>query len=404
MSKMKKLSLTLLLLMGLGSIVMANNVITTNEVTIRPDGTAELIVSLENDEDFNVYAYDFRLYLPDGIEVVKDASYVYALSGRHTDHAVNVQPTNDGAIQFGVSSPNAFLSGTNGSVLGIKLKADESLTEGTTLTGSIKKITYANKEAQTVHPDDMTFNIKIDNVVVLDENALLVPDATSDNVDIKVLRTIKANQWSTICLPFAMSAEKLKAAFGDDYELDYISNCESETDGDGNVTGINVTFTKRTTALQVNRPYIIKISKDITEFEVNAKINPSDAYKTEVTKEDDETGEDVLVCSMTGNLKAGTVVPKNSLFLSDNKFWYSVGKTKLKAFRAYFTFNDVLSSLNGAGVKMFFGDAETRVNDINGDEEESVYDLGGRKLADGKSDAHIRRGVYIVNGQKVVVK
>ena len=82
MNKMKKLSLTLLLLMGLGSMVMANNVITTNEVTIRPGGTAELIVSLENDADFNVYAYDFRLYLPEGIEVVKDGSYVYALSGR----------------------------------------------------------------------------------------------------------------------------------------------------------------------------------------------------------------------------------------------------------------------------------------------------------------------------------
>lgn len=402
MNKMKKLSLTLLLLMGLGSMVMANNVVTTNEVTIRPGGTAELIVSLENDADFNVYAYDFRLYLPEGIEVVKDGSYVYALSGRHTGHAVNVQQTSDGATQFGVSSPSEFLTGTTGSALGIKLKADESLEENTTLQGSIKRITYANKEAQTVHPDDMTFNINIKDLVVLDENALMVPDATTGNVDIRVLRTIKANEWSTICLPFAMSVDKLKAAFGNDYKLAFISGSESETDGDGKVTGINVQFTERTAALQVNRPYVIKTSKDITEFEVNAKINPSDAYKTEIKEDDDETGEEITVCSMTGNLKAGTIVPKNSLFLSSNKFWYSAGKTKMKAFRAYFTFNDVLAEVENVGsrIAISFGGETSGIANLNvGSGDNRYFDLQGRRVT-----RPTKKGLYIQNGIKKVIK
>ena len=43
--KKKKLFTLLLLLTGLGSTAMADNVITTSEVVIRPGGTSELIVS-----------------------------------------------------------------------------------------------------------------------------------------------------------------------------------------------------------------------------------------------------------------------------------------------------------------------------------------------------------------------
>lgn len=409
---MKKIRLLLpLLLCGLYSSVMAENVITTNDVVIRPGGTAELVVSLQNDADFQVYAYDFRLYLPEGITVVKDDSYVYALSSRHSGHAVNVQQTTDGAVQFGVSSPEAYLTGTAGPVIGIKLQADKSLDADVTLPASITTITYANKEAQTVHPANVEFSIKTANRVELDENALLVPDATADNVDILVRRALKAGEWSTICLPFAMSVDKLKAAFGDDYRLYYISGCKFKKDGD-KVTGINVEFTPRTTALQVNRPYIIKVSKDISEFVVNAKINPTDAYRTEVTEEDPDTGDDVTICSMTGNLKTGTVIPKNSLFLNGNKFYYSTGKTRMDAFRSYFTFNEVLADVINADTRIAMSFEETTgvVPIDNGkwiidNEADAWYDLQGRKIDNRKSEnRQLPKGVYVHDGKKMVIK
>jgi hypothetical protein len=43
-----------------------------------------------------------------------------------------------------------------------------------------------------------------------------------------------------------------------------------------------------------------------------------------------------------GNYVAGTSIDNGCLFLNDNKFWYSVGTTKIKAFRAYFNFFDLL--------------------------------------------------------------
>ena len=182
----------------------ADNIISVNEVSIRPGSTAELIVSLENDADFKVYAYDFRLYLPDGIEVDTKAngSYNFTLKERNADHSTNVQMTSDGAIQFGVNSPTLYLTGNSGPVLGIILKASAGLAEGT-YQASIERITYANKEAQTVHPVNITFDIEVRNLVVLDENSTIMPEATNGTVDVNVLRTIRGGNWQTIVLPFA---------------------------------------------------------------------------------------------------------------------------------------------------------------------------------------------------------
>ena len=59
------------------------------------------------------------------------------------------------------------------------------------------------------------------------------------------------------------SADKLKAAFGNDYQLAYISGTNVTKEGD-KVTAIDVQFTNRTAAAMANTPYIIKVSQDIT--------------------------------------------------------------------------------------------------------------------------------------------
>ena len=59
-------------------------------------------------------------------------------------------------------------------------------------------------------------------------------------------------------------------------------------DGD-NVVGITMQFTKNTKAAKINTPYIIKTTRDISEFEVNAKVNPGNTKKS-IVIEDDDTG------------------------------------------------------------------------------------------------------------------
>lgn len=400
--KNRKLFTLLLLLAGLGSTAMADNVITTNEVVIRPGGTTELIVNLENDADFKVYAYDFRLYLPDGIEVAKkdNGKYIYELAARNADHSSDVQMTTDGAVQFGVNSSSLYLTGTEGPVLSITLKADATLAEGT-YQASIKKITYANKEAQTVHPDDVTFSIEVNSQVVLDEESTTVPVAES-GANVLVKRTINADEWSTICLPFAMSSEQVKAAFGDDVKLADFDGVETTFDDADNVVNIEAKF-HDVTAIEANHPYIIMVSKKIEKFTVdNVDIIPEEdeAY---IEFDNGKSGSRrVLYSGFYGTYHAETTLDEFMLFLSENKFWYSKGKTKMKAFRAYFDFVDVLTEVENAGarISMTFGDETTGIG-MNGDVDAptAIYDMLGRKV-----EKPSRKGLYIKNGEKVVIK
>ena len=106
-----------------------------------------------------------------------------------------------------------------------------------------------------------------------------------------------------------------------------------------------------------------------------------------------------------GTYHAGTVLDEFTLFLNDNKFWYSAGSTKMKAFRAYFDFLDVLTSVENAAsrVIMSFGDETTGIGATLNDtgqmiNDRFVYDLQGRKVA------QPQKGLYIKNGRKEVIK
>lgn len=247
-------------------------------------------------------------------------------------------------------------------------------------------------------PVEGTFNINVTDILTLDENAEAEPKVTTVAQPVKVLRTIKANEWSTICLPFALNNADLKNTFGDDVEVALVSGYEVENDG-SDIVGLNVKFEKENTmVIRANTPYIIKVSKDVSEFTVNKKIAPGVVNK-EV--EDSETLD--IIVTMVGTYVANTIVPKNSLFLSEGQFWYSVGKTKMKAFRAYFTFMDVLSSLDAAPsrVKFFVTDGdqatEIQIPELMPNDGE-YYNLKGLRV---ETPA---KGIYIKDGKKVVVK
>ena len=382
---------------------VADNVVTVNSVTLRPGGTAELVVSLESDADFSVYAYDFRLYLPAGIEVEQNSLgvYQYELKERNAGHAVNVQATSDGSVQFGVSSPTLALTGNTGEVLGITLRAEDGLAEGT-YQAAIKFVTYANKEAQTVHPADITFDIEVRNMMILDENAVTPPE-TASNVNVKVLRTINAGEWSTICLPFAMTEEQVTTAFGDDVELGDFTGYTAEG-ADENVTGIRVHFTPAT-AIEANHPYIIKVSQAVSEFTADGvDVEPEDEPTVAAVKRTKKQWSEFI-----GTYVAGTTVENQMLFLSGNQFWYSTGQTQMKAFRGYFDFYDVLTEVeNAANISFFVGDeaTEIRLTPNAPVDEGGIYDLQGRKLngnvQSSMFNVQLPKGVYIQNGKKVV--
>ena len=411
---MKKLRflMTFFVLLAWGSHASADNVVTTNEPYIVAGGTSELVVSLECDEDFQIYAYDLFLYLPEGIEVEKTAGgeYVFEKKPRNANHNSFVDITGDGSILFGLNHPTIPLTGYQGEVLGITLKASPTLEPGT-YTGYIKRVDYADNSdpVRARYPADMSFSIVVGDRVILDETSTTAP-AAADGVNVLVKRTIAANEWGTICLPFAMTNEQVTAAFGSDVQLCNFTGHDYEEASNGDITSITMHFEPVLPAvIEANHPYLIKVSNPVTQFEVeNVNIAPEDEPCVEY--DNGKSGNRRVVFSgFYGTYQAQTVVPEFALFLSGGNFYYSKGLTKMKGYRAYFETQEILTKVEngsaGAKIGLVINDGET--TSLNEElrmksEEfgEGWYSIDGMKL----NGEPKKKGIYIKDGRKVVVK
>ena len=257
-------------------------------------------------------------------------------------------------------------------------------------------VTIANFEfingVSDVKIADVTFKINVVDAynVTLDEDATEAPKAVT-GVNVTVKRTIAANTWSTLCLPFAMTEAQVKEAFGDDVLLGEITGCKIEEDDDDNVVAIPVGF-KSISAIEANRPCIIKVGTAVSEFAVEGvDIDPESAPELESKEFGKKAG-------MYGTYKANTIVPEENLFLKDGKFWYSKGENKMKAVRAYFELKEVLAAYDAASRYYITFDDVTAIKGLKTNGEEEIYTLSGQRVQ------NAGKGVYIVNGKKVIKK
>ena len=257
-------------------------------------------------------------------------------------------------------------------------------------------------ESHRDYVDDISFKVNVvaAHTVILDETSLLPPVAANGVVAV-VNRTINADELSTIVLPFEMAGSQVHAAFGDDVELFDFAGYDAESDVDGNIVAITINFITLNAddGIQANHPYAIRVKHDVTSFTVEGvDITPADNPTVAAVKRTNKRWSELI-----GTYTADTTVPSTDIFLSENKFWYSVGLTKMKAFRAYFEFYDVITEVEDAySIKMRFdsdGDASSisAVNASAGIRTETTYDMNGRR------QSGIQRGINIVDGKKVYV-
>lgn len=309
----------------------------------------------------------------------------------------------DGALRLLAQATTTNIAVGDGEIATIMVSVPANMVLGD-YSITVKNILLVSKENVSKTVDEVTTMITVvepqDSRVVLDETSTTAPVASNGAVDVLVKRTIKADEWSTICLPFEMSEEQLKAAFGDDVQLEEF--IDYEIDDEDNII---INFEDALPyGLLANYPYLIKTSNNITEFMTTAEIDPDP--DNAIARYDN--GRPVthpryeLYGSFTGVYQANTVVPENCLFISGNKFWYSTGNTKMKAFRGYFWLMDVLADVEQAGARISFNFNEaTGIRDNNREAmtNDRYYDLQGRSV-----QTPARKGLYINNGKKVVVK
>ena len=401
----KKIFLMITLLVGIVSAQATNDVV-VGDVTIPQGGSGVVNIELNNNDD-EFTAYQFRLILPEGLNFVADkkGNPSFVAGDRYDDHSISSSTL---GVFSCISTTLAPISGTSGSLLSVDVTASADVAVGTKLNVTLGEIecTTSGTSPKAVKFEDVTFTVTIgdpaDTHVVLDETSTTAPVASGGAVDIMVKRTIKANEWSTLVLPFNMTEAQVKEALGSDVQLAEFEDYEAEYTGD-DVTGLTVNFvaTDLTEGFYGNYPYLVKTSKDITEFIVTSTIDP-DEEGAVVEYDNGKSGKQRKVLgSLIGTYHAGDAIPNNGLFLSGNKFWYSAGATKIKAFRAYFMLNEVLSGVAEAKVRFMVDEDAAAIEGITPDMENGVwYTLDGRQL-NGKPT---EKGVYIVDGKKVLIK
>lgn len=391
-------------------ITNLENVIYVEPFTAAANSKYTMSVKMKNAVEAEGFGFD--LVLPAGITVATDGDG-FPLATLSTERTTERKTTFnadfklDGTLNIQAYSPNGVpISGNDGEVAQIVLNISADV-EPDTYSIYIRNIAISDKNSGSHRTEEVETSVTVtearDYDVLLDETATTDIDPAT-NVKVKVKRTINANEWSTLVLPFDMTEAQVKEAFGNDVKLAEFMDYDANDD----LTQITVNFDDARLSedgLMANNPYIIKVSDNITEFTVEGvTIDPDEEGAVAEYTNGKSGSRKEVYGSFIGTYHAQTVVPANSLFLNDNKFWYSTGLTKMKAFRAYFTFEDVLASVGSAGARitMSFNNGETtgiRDNNRETITNDRYYDLQGRSIA-----KPVKKGLYIRNGKKELIK
>lgn len=387
---MKRTFLSLLALIAMGSSVMAGDtpVISVADVYARPGGVVSFSVNLEDGKADTYTAMTLYAQFPT-TGFTTTGAYTVASGWTGTTCTVgDVKESGLATIPF--SSSNKIPGSAVKNLVTVSFQVASNVAIGNydvTLQGTMFEYNSSDKD----YAANVTFTVHVIDRVPLDENSTIAPTA-QNGVNVTVIRTIQANVWNTICLPFAMTEAQLKAAFGNDVQLCQLKGTNGIVKNGDNYT-IDFSTRALNKGMAANTPYIIKTSSNVTSFTADG-VNIIEGSTEKSTIDDDED----LLGRFIGTLKAGTTIPENNLFLNDNKLYYSTGSTVIKGFRGYFQLQGFDPSANAPTFKVDGG--TTRVEGLSVvTDDGTIYNLNGQKV-----ETPAQKGVYIKNGKKVILK
>lgn len=213
--------------------------------------------------------------------------------------------------------------------------------------------------------------------VTLDEATDNTFEAMDANVTLK--RSFVANKWNTLVLPFAVSAEDVKAKFGNDAKVVEYSNAED----------VNINFTTSTNGIKANVPVLI----------MPAAVNAENTYTfNSVSIVVADPKADGTNYSFVGSYKPYNLVNDDYMLYADKWWKTETGDTyKIKAFRAYIKAN----TPTAAKQLNLVIDGQTtglKLNTVNGNIEGETYNIAGQRVANSY------KGLIIKNGKKIIKK
>ena len=387
-----------------------DNVLSASAPTILTGKEASLSLNLTN-EDLIIMT-EFYMQLPDGITIEEDEDgypIVTINSERENKHVIEVNRNSEGLYHFlCYSSKNNAFKGNEGGLFSMNLICAEGVTAGT-YTATVKDIIMSDVDRNELTQSDFTFDITVLDVAMGDANG----DGRINGMDIVEMV---------------------------DYIMERPSNsfvfAAADLTSDGKVNGMDlvelVSLVMAQGATQAAPPSALPRregtlqTEKLDEGALTLKRNENGGVMLGV-----ENPDEFILAQMVVEVSNGALTD----IKTDNSHvavWSPIGENRY-AVLAYstrnrsFTVNDCLLTFLGCEENVTVKDvmlvdayhearffADVTYNGTTGIEPtpnpsmkrgESIYDLSGRKLETRNMELGTSpKGVYIVNGKKVVVK
>lgn len=233
-------------------------------------------------------------------------------------------------------------------------------------------------------------------------------------VDLKGRKLYKDGYWNTLTLPFSLSAEKLATTCLAGADIRRFDNASWDSENQK----LTINFSDSNEGkIDAGVPYIIRWGTPETATG-EVIYNPSftnvtisdDLYDNEELDDPDNTYE----TSDGGLTFEGQIAPvqvtanSRSLLLgAKNKLYKPVNAYYVYATHAYFTYTPSSGIAMAQEIVMDFGDGEqttTRIENVNVESSTRGIDLDGIFDLQGRRVENPTKGLYIVNGRKVLIK
>ena len=260
-----------------------------------------------------------------------------------------------------------------------------------TWIGNAREVTFtAGAQARAT---SITVYVSLPSGITLDETADNTIEA-KNGVNVTLKRSMVKGEWNTICLPFAVTEDKAKAAFGNDVKIVELDEYA--------IVDRNVLSFKASKEIAAATPYLIKPSAVADEYTFENVDITNKAAGYSVTNNSDIAFKGIYntvdITSDVVDAKFGDTY--YAAFLGAGNKIYKAGTGMTKGFRAYFA---IPKSASASALRVVIDGTATSIKNIDSEVVESnapVYNLQGQRV-DGNN---LTPGIYVKAGKKFVVK
>lgn len=223
-----------------------------------------------------------------------------------------------------------------------------------------------------------------------------------NNAEVTLTKPLQANVWNAICLPFSMTEQQVRNAFGENARIAEFKKVEES--GKKAVASFGMHYYQLITA---GKPCLIKPSQVSEKYTINGVTIDA---KQALTIADSNKKFDFV------GTYAPTTMPVNSHFLgsNDGKLYYITADKKISGLKAFFqpvstsnaklsiafdsTDNDFDNNTTGIKAIKDYMDQDAANSSAN----KGIYNINGQFM--GTNPAILPQGIYVKNGKKFIVK